>query len=120
MANHTITINENLYNEIKQYCDLNGLKPSVLCNDLLKKGITELKYGDIPFGVINKVKEGPLVSDYIVPSDKEFSPPTGDALVANMDEIFSVTPVPDKVQEQKEEKEEVKTKPKTKRTRILN
>ena len=117
---HNISITDDLYKDIKEYCDLNELKISSLCCDLLKKAINELKYGDIPFGVINKVKEDPLVSDYIVPSDKEFSPPTGDALVANMDEIFSVTPVPDKVQEQKEEKEEVKTKPKTKRTRILN
>lgn len=52
MASHSILINNDLYNEIKQYCDLNGLKPSVLCNDLLKKALNELKYGDIPFGVI--------------------------------------------------------------------
>jgi len=49
---HNISINDDLYNEIKQYCDLNGRKPSALCNDLIKKALNELKYGDIPFGVI--------------------------------------------------------------------
>lgn len=52
MAAHSVLINNDLYQEIKEYCDLNGIKPSILCNDLLKKALTELKYGDIPFGII--------------------------------------------------------------------
>ncbi len=52
MAAHSVLINNDLYEEIKEYCGLNGIKPSILCNNLLKKALTELKYGDIPFGII--------------------------------------------------------------------
>lgn len=127
MANHTITINENLYNEIKQYCDLNGLKPSVLCNDLLKKGLTELKYGDIPFGVIknDRTEEtlpktdlvdeheipNKLVADEIMPV-MPMSEPDGTSLLIGMDVVLDEKPI-------EEKKEEEKKITKTKKVRVL-
>ena len=127
MANHTITINENLYNEIKQYCDLNGLKPSVLCNDLLKKGITELKYGDIPFGVIKneRAKETlpktDLVDEYEIPNKLiadeiipviPMSEPDGTSLLIGMDVVLDKKPI-------EEKKEEEKKITKTRKVRVL-
>ena len=77
---HSITIDDKLYNEIKDYCNLNNLKVSTLCSDLLKKALNELKYGDIPFGLIPHLKEGPLTADYIVPINDPMEPPTGESL----------------------------------------
>ena len=127
MANHTITINENLYSEIKQYCDLNGLKPSVLCNDLLKKGIAELKYGDIPFGVIKneRAKEAlpktDLVDEYEIPNKLianeiipviPMSEPDGTSLLIGMDVVLDKKPI-------EEKKEEEKKITKTRKSRVL-
>ena len=49
---HTVSINDKLYNELKEYCDLNKIKVSSFCEEMLKKALNEAKYGDIPFGVI--------------------------------------------------------------------
>lgn len=127
MANHSISINENLYNEIKQYCDLNGLKPSVLCNDLLKKGLTELKYGDIPFGVIknDRTEEAltktdfvdeheipdKLVANEIIPV-MPMSEPDGTSLLIGMDVVLDKKPI-------EEKKEEEKKITKTRKVRVL-
>jgi len=48
-------VDKKLYNEIKEYCVLNGLKPKEYINDLLRKAFTEDKYGTKPF-MANKVK----------------------------------------------------------------
>ena len=42
-------IDKKLYEEIKEYCKLNGLKPSEYVNALLKKAFMEDKYGAAPF-----------------------------------------------------------------------
>lgn len=49
---HSISINDKLYSEIKEYCDLNKIKVSSFCEEMLKKDLNEAKYGDIPFGRI--------------------------------------------------------------------
>lgn len=49
---HSISINDKLYSEIKEYCDLNKIKVSSFCEEMLKKALNEAKYGDIPFGRI--------------------------------------------------------------------
>lgn len=42
-------IDKNLYKEIKEYCDLNGLKTRDYIHRLLKKAFNEDKYGNRPF-----------------------------------------------------------------------
>lgn len=54
MSKHSISIDDKLYEEIAEYCKLNSLKISTFCNDLLRNGLNNEKYGDIPFGVIKK------------------------------------------------------------------
>ena len=41
-------IDKQLYAEIKEYCELNGLKPRDFANNLLKKAFMEEKYGKMP------------------------------------------------------------------------
>ena len=41
-------IDKGLYKEIKEYCDLNNLKPRDYIHDLLKRAFMEDKYGKIP------------------------------------------------------------------------
>ena len=42
-------IDKKLYEDIKAYCDLNGIKPKEYINTLLKKAFMEDKYGAAPF-----------------------------------------------------------------------
>lgn len=42
-------VDKKLYEEIKEYCKLNGIKPSEYVNSLLKKAFMEDKYGVSPF-----------------------------------------------------------------------
>lgn len=42
-------VDKKLYEEIKEYCTLNGLKPKEYINDLLKKAFMKDKYGIAPF-----------------------------------------------------------------------
>jgi hypothetical protein len=48
-------VDKKLYEEIKEYCTLNGLKPKEYINDLLKKAFMEDKYGNKPF-MTNKIR----------------------------------------------------------------
>lgn len=48
-------VDKKLYEEIKEYCTLNGLKPKEYINDLLKKAFMEDKYGNKPF-MSNKIR----------------------------------------------------------------
>lgn len=41
-------VDKKLYEEIKEYCELNGLKPRDFTNSLLKKAFMEEKYGKAP------------------------------------------------------------------------
>lgn len=46
---HNVTINDTLYDDLRSYCQLNGLKISTFCNDCISKALTISKYGDTPF-----------------------------------------------------------------------
>jgi hypothetical protein len=51
MAKHSIQITDSkLYDNIVEYCKINGLKVSFLCTDMLRKQFLVEKYGDVPFG----------------------------------------------------------------------
>lgn len=52
MAKHYITIEDDLYEDIANYCKLNNLKINSYCCNLLRNEHNINKYGDIPFGVI--------------------------------------------------------------------
>jgi len=80
MANHSISINDNLYNDIKKYCDLNGLKVNVFCCDILKKGLNTIKYGDIPFGVVEQLKDNKDTVQYVEPIEPHIEPVTAELI----------------------------------------
>lgn len=117
---HSITITDSLYNELKEYCDLNNIKMSNLCGDLLKKGLNELKYGDIPFGIV--------IKPTVIPIEQELVPvqPMSEPSMASLNEQLSKSDEEkvESIQESgqsvqiNEKKEEIKTK--HKRTRVLN
>ena len=44
-------IDEKLYAEIKQYCELNNLKIKPFISDILRKAFYREKYGDGPFQI---------------------------------------------------------------------
>lgn len=44
-----ISISEQLYNDIKEYCKLNNLKINVFINELLSKSFIIEKHGESPF-----------------------------------------------------------------------
>lgn len=53
MSKHFITItDENLYNDIVEYCKLNNEKINIFCQRILKEQLLTEKYGDVPFGHI--------------------------------------------------------------------
>ena len=73
---HSISINDKLYSEIKEYCDLNKIKVSSFCEEMLKKTLNEAKYGDIPFGrigseQINEPNESSSSNNAVEPVEKE-------------------------------------------------
>lgn len=127
MSNN-ITINEKLYNEINEYCDLNGLIVSDLCNELLKKGLIELEYGDIPFGVINdeyiSERKNEQINELINELINEELPNENLVDVSKIpprpiaNEILPIAPMSGNVSEEKTQ-EEQKIK-KTKKVRVLN
>ena len=114
---HSVLINDKLYDEIKAYCDLNNIKPSTLCNDLLKKSLMELKYGDIPFGVIKNEQINDHISERVIEQINEIplTPITDEVMPEitepehNEQQIANVEPEP--------KKEEKKTT--TKKVRVL-
>ena len=67
MSKHFITItDENLYNDIVEYCKLNNEKINNFCQRILKEQLLIEKYGDTPFGNITHEMELPPV----VPIDR--------------------------------------------------
>ena len=46
---NTVQIEDELYNDIKEYCKLNKLKIGSYINKILKKSFLVEKYGDTPF-----------------------------------------------------------------------
>ena len=63
MSKHFITItDENLYNDIVEYCRLNDEKVNNFCQRILKEQLLIEKYGDTPFGgVTHKFELPPVV-----------------------------------------------------------
>lgn len=57
MGKHSVQItDDNFYNELCEYCKINGLKISSFVTDLLKKQFLIEQYGDIPFGKMEEIK----------------------------------------------------------------
>ena len=57
MGKHSVQItDDNFYNELYEYCKINGLKISSFVTDLLKKQFLIEQYGDTPFGKIESIK----------------------------------------------------------------
>lgn len=50
----TVQIEDELYNDIKEYCKLNKLKIGSFINEILKKSFLVEKYGDTPFTNFSK------------------------------------------------------------------
>lgn len=70
-------IDKELYKEIKEYCDLNGIKPKEYANNLLRKAFMEDKYGKTPFKRLtpemveeSKKKVSEVVVTTFVPEEK--------------------------------------------------
>ena len=111
MSKHSISIDDKLYEEISEYCKLNSLKINAFCNKLLKNGLNTEKYGDIPFGMIPHIKEGPFIVDEIIPIDEPFGQPEKERLIKHIDVVESVTPVEtespkeEKIEENKDKKQ---------------
>lgn len=68
MAKKSISIDEKLYSDIKEYCELNGLKITEFVESLLRKTFTLEKFGDVPFGKVDKDPEPVVVHARIVNS----------------------------------------------------
>lgn len=120
---HNITIDDKLYNELKEYCDLNKLKVSNLCCDLLKKSLNELKYGDIPFGIVVKPVVTQINQELVPVQPMSFQgEPLGKETYESKNENMESEQEMRQESRQDvaipEKKEEIKTKPK--RTRVLN
>lgn len=54
MSLNTVQIENELYNDIKEYCKLNKLKIGSFINEILKKSFLVEKYGDTPFTNFSK------------------------------------------------------------------
>lgn len=70
----SISIDNKLYLDIKEYCKLNNINILQYCNNLLKESFYKNKFGDIPFGV--------FISDEIETNEKDIIEPD---LVINED-----------------------------------
>ena len=46
---HNISISEDVYTSLKDYCELNGKKVNVLAETFIKDGLAMEKFGDAPF-----------------------------------------------------------------------
>ena len=70
MSKHTIVITDDkLYNDIVDYCKINGEKINSFCQRILKEQLSIEKYGDTPFGEVNVEKTPSILSK--VPSERE-------------------------------------------------
>lgn len=69
MGKHSVQItDDNFYNELYEYCKINGLKISSFVTDLLKKQFLIEQYGDTPFGKMEEIKPI-LIDDYKIPDE---------------------------------------------------
>ena len=87
MSKHFITIaDENLYNDIVEYCKLNNEKVNNFCQRILKEQLMIEKYGDTPFGKV--VQE--VVIPPVIPEDKKKQiQPHIDNMVENYSKIIN-------------------------------
>lgn len=70
MSKHTIVITDDkLYNDIVDYCKINGEKINSFCQRILKEQLSIEKYGDTPFGEVNVEKTPSILSK--IPSERE-------------------------------------------------
>lgn len=60
-------IDKQLYAEIKEYCELNGLKPRDFIHNILKRAFMEEKYGKAPAVIRKSMAEQPKIIE--VPSE---------------------------------------------------
>lgn len=66
MVKKSISIDEKLYSEIKEYCELNGLKLNEFVESLLRKTFTLEKFGDVPFGKVDEEPEHIVVKTKLI------------------------------------------------------
>lgn len=87
MSKHSVLIDEILYNDIKEYCELNGLKTSEFINQQLKDAFLMEKYGDAPF-MQKQEKNIEVRSSYPLnlPSDKITPIPIEEVITINKKE----------------------------------
>lgn len=57
-------IDKSLYNEIKAYCEINGLNTREYIHRLLKKAFMVDKYGEVPM-IFNKKEPEPIIEEKI-------------------------------------------------------
>lgn len=53
---HSVSISEKLYNEIKEYCQLNELKLNIFVEDLIRDAFNVERYGATPFDKKPEIK----------------------------------------------------------------
>lgn len=63
---HSISIGENLYKDLKEYCELNSLKMNEFVESLLKDAFMVEKYGDAPFFTKPNISEPEVKRETIV------------------------------------------------------
>lgn len=51
---HIVEIRNDLYERIKEYCQLNNLKPAKFINEMLEKSFMIELYGETPFTILSK------------------------------------------------------------------
>ena len=58
-------IDKELYKDIKEYCDLNGIKAKEYINTLLRKAFMQDKYGERPFQTVKDKETGRVITHNI-------------------------------------------------------
>jgi len=74
-------IDKQLYAEIKEYCELNGLKPREFVHGILKKAFMEEKFGKIPAVLQNNAKKEPKIIEVPKESRHEFEENVGKVII---------------------------------------
>ena len=57
---HSISIDGKLYSDLKEYCDLNGLKLNLYTEELIRKQFSIEKFGATPFDMMEKPAVQPV------------------------------------------------------------
>lgn len=128
---HNISVSENLYKDLKEYCELNSLKLNEFVESILKDAFMVEKYGDAPFFKQTTVmepateqKEGtvivqiPFVSDVPDANGNVFPEEVIVDAIKKFDEKNMVDVTPEKIEHITKEVVENKEKPKRKVTKL--